>query len=92
MMIPCYVITSLVGTPNAPLPVILSTMLLTARLAMTLRTAIASVPLGEVLLCRQSLKLRDVLHLARERAWSAQRAVAAIGERHGDQLKLRSQR
>ena len=57
MMIPCYIITSFVSTPNAPLPVILSMVPLTAPLAMTLRAAVTSVPLIEVLLSMALLSL-----------------------------------
>jgi ABC-2 type transport system permease protein len=56
-MIPFYVATTFVNTPNATLPVILSLVPLTAPLAMTLRAAVTSVPLGEVLLSVMLLSL-----------------------------------
>ncbi len=49
-MIPFYLATAFINTPNAPLPVILSLIPITAPLAMTLRAAITPVPLIEVLI------------------------------------------
>jgi ABC-2 type transport system permease protein len=48
-MIPFYLAMTFINTPNEPLPVILSLIPITAPLAMTLRAAVTTVPLIEVL-------------------------------------------
>ncbi|MFQ3535452.1 MAG: ABC transporter permease [Aggregatilineales bacterium] len=56
-MIPFYLVMSFINTPNAPLPVILSLIPITAPLAMTFRASVTIVPLIEVLISAALLSL-----------------------------------